>query len=105
MVFLSPSESRWFVRKLGTIVEILLAISAVLWLASQAVAKSDEEYIQRVTIHQQNTWDAREIKFIELRFPGGGSVLVSGDKDLELTKFLERNHGSQLILTFNPIPR
>jgi hypothetical protein len=57
-----------------------------------------EPFVQTVIIEQLDTWDSREVKFVSLKGTRG-SVLLSGDKDVELIQFLLRNNGKKVILS------
>lgn len=83
-------------RKLGLALAFLIG-----WLiGSSYVGAQEIQHLQSFRVGVQETWDSRDVKFIELKSPKG-TVLLSGDADLEIIKSLRRHVGERIVVTID----
>lgn len=84
----------------------LILILFLFWLVITADAQRElqplrdvrEPFVQSIIVDVMDTWDSRDIKFISLK-SAKGSILLSGDKDLEIVQFLLKHDGKKVVLS------
>lgn len=75
----------------------LLVILVILLMAVHA-ASQPNEFVQSFQVHNHETFSHRGVQFLELR-SSKGTILLSGDKDLEIIKFLKSSEGTRIIVS------
>lgn len=86
---------RW-ARMLAAVLGGLLA----LWLL-RGSTDAGQGFEAIVRVQQHHTWDARGLLFVELRFPDGGAVTISGDTDVPVMRWLTAREG-RVMLAMKP---
>lgn len=62
----------------------------------------DPDVIWFATVHHQNTYDSQNIQFFELR-KGAEAPLISLQGNSELARFLRRQDGKRIAVTFSVV--
>lgn len=89
------------VKRLLRAIAAILGATLALWLLRGDVDGSDA-FVANATVTVHDTHDFRDLAFVELRFPDGTAVTVSGSRIVPVMRYLTTQDRAKVTLEMSP---
>lgn len=79
----------------------ILGATLALWLL-QGDTKGSDAFVANATVTVHDTYDLKDLAFVELRFPDGTAVTVSGSQVVPVMRYLLNQDTQKVTLEIGP---